>query len=178
MKRWAHSKRDIIEIEWDLEIVPVIETVESAASIDPNDKEYKAFIHDMVTLFDDYGYELYNDPDYTHQSNKGSDSWYYTFLRVENQVEIRIVVNVRISDHENSDKAWGTAAERRSKYVTRVRDELEKMYEVHPKPMQTHVDVIFNDENAGTYMDALFAIRDKLEDTDAAYKKWLKRHSK
>lgn len=176
MKKWIHSKKDIIELEWDIDIFPVVESVESSVSIDPNDKDFKSFIYDMVTLFDDYGYELYNDPDYTHKSNKGSDSWYYTFLRIENQVEIRIVVNVRISDHAIADKAWGTADDRRAKYLTKVRDELEQLYEVHPKPMRTKVDVVFNDDNIGNYMDALFVIRDKLEDTDAAYKKWRKRH--
>ena len=178
MKKWVYSKKDIIDIEWDLEIIPVVESIESSVSLDPNDKQFKSFIHDMVTLFSDYGYELYNDPDYTHQSNKGSQSWYYTFLRIENQVEIRIVVNVRISDHANSDKAWGTAAERREKYITKVRDELEQLYQVHSKPMRTKVDIIFNDEEMQSYMDALFEMRDKLEDTDAAYKKWLKRHPK
>lgn len=178
MKRWMHSKRDIIELEWDLEIFPILEEVNNSVSIDSNNKEYRSFINDMVTLFDDYGYELYNDPDYTHKSNKGSESWYYTFLKIENQVEIRIVVNVRISDHENEDKAWGTASQRREKYLTKVRDELEQLYQVHPKPMRTKVDVIFNDKNSGTYMDALFEIREKLEDTEAAYKKWRKRYSK
>ena len=177
MKRWMHSKKDIIELEWDMEVFPIAEFIESSVSISPDNSDYKSFIHDMVTLFDDYGYELYNDPDYTHQSNKGSESWYYTFLKIENQVEIRIVVNVRISDHANSGKAWGTANERREKYLTKVRDELERLYEVHPKPMRTRVDIIFNDENVGTYMDALFAIRDKLEDTESAYKKWKKRNS-
>lgn len=175
MKRWIKNKT-IFDYEWDLEITPVIDEVEGSVSLNPDNKEFKSFIYDMVTLFSDYGYELYNDPDYTHQSNKGSESWYYTFLRIENEVEIRIVVNVRISDHENSDKPWGTASERREKYLTKVRDELEQMYEVHPKPMRTKVDIIFNDENTGTYMDALFEMRDKLEDTEIAYKKWLKRH--
>lgn len=177
MKRWAHSKRDIIELEWDLDIVPVVESIESSVILDPTNSEYKSFIYDMVTLFDDYGYELYNDPDYTHKSNRGSESWYYTFLKIENEVEIRIVVNVRISNHVNADKAWGTASERREKYLTKIRDELEELYDVNPKPMRTRVDITFNDENIGTYMDALFAIRDKLEDTEAAYKKWKKRHA-
>ena len=176
MKRWTHTKRDIIELEWDLDILVDFQSIKSSISIDPDNEEYQSFIYDMITLFDDYGYELYNDPDYTHKSNRGSDSWYYTFLKIENQVEIRIVVNVRISDHTNSNNSRGTAQERRERYVTRVRDELEQLYEVHPKPMRTKIDITFNNENLDSYMDALFRIRDKLEDTDVAYKKWLKRN--
>ena len=176
MKRWNHSKRDIIEIEWDIEIFPK-EDISASTILDTRSNEYQSFIKGMVMSFEDSGYELYNDPTYTHQSNKGSDSWYYTFLRIENGTEIRVIVNVRVSDHANPDKPWGTADERRNRYVSRIRDELAKEYEVKKKPMRVPVDIIFNDENYTSYTDALFGIYDKLEDIEVAYKKWDKRQS-
>lgn len=178
MKRWAHSVKDVIEIEWDIDIFPKSNEIQSSTILNTKSNEYQAFIEGMVTAFDDAGYELYNDPSYTHQSNKGSDSWYYTFLKIENQVEIRVVVNIRISDHYNPDKPWGTAEQLRQKYTMKVRDALEQEYQVKPKPMKVPVNIIFNDDNYTSYMDALFGIRDKIDDIEEAYKKWIKRKGK
>lgn len=176
MKKWVHTKRDIIEITWDIDIFPQ-DLIEGASILDTRSNEYQSFIKGMVMAFEDAGYELYNDPIYTHQSNKGSDSWYYTFLRVENFVEIRIVVNVRISDHPNKDRPWGTADDRRHKYLSKVRDELQDTYQVSKKPMRVPVEIIFDDDNLTSYTEALFLIHDKLEDVEQAYKKWIRRET-
>lgn len=177
MKRWKHSQKEIIEIELDIDISPK-EIIQSSSILDTKSNEYQSFIKGMVMAFEDAGYELYNDPTYTHQSNQGSQSWYYTFLRIEDYVEIRIVVNVRISDHFNKDRPWGTANERRQKYTTKVRDQLEQEYQVSKKPMRVPVEIIFDDDNYDSYTDALFAIHDKIDDIEEAYKKWAKRHQK
>lgn len=178
MKKWVHTHKEIFDIEWDIDIFPQEELIEGSSILDTRSNDYQAFIKGMVLAFDDYGYELYNDPNYTHQSNKGSESWYYTFLKVEDSVEIRIVVNVRISDHPNKDKPWGTAQDLRQKYTAKIRDDLETEYQVSRKPMKVPVEIIFDDNNCISYVDALFMIRDKLEDIEAAYSKWVKRHSK
>lgn len=171
-----HHTKEIIEIEWDIDISPKDTEILTSTILDTTSNEYQNFIKGMVIAFEDAGYELYNDPTYTHQSNKGSDSWYYTFLRVEDYVEIRVVVNVQVSDHENKDRPWGTATERRQRYMNKVRNDLEQEYEVKKKPMRVPVDIIFNEENFDSYMDALFEIKDKIEDIEVAYKKWAKRH--
>lgn len=178
VKKWKHSQKEIIEIELDIDIIPSEIDIKSSSILDTRSNEYQAFIRGMVMAFEDAGYELYNDPTYTHQSNLGSQSWYYTFLRIEDYVEIRIVVNVRISDHVNKDKPWGTAEERRQKYSTKVRNDLEQEYQVSRKPMRVPVEIIFDDDNYDSYTEALFAIHDKIEDIDNAYKKWQKRHQK
>ena len=178
MKKWVHNQKEIIEIEWDIDIIPQIENISSATILDTTSNEYQSFIEGMVLQFEDYGYELYNDPDYTHKSNKGTESWYYTFLKIEDLVEIRIVVNVRISDHDNPDKPWNNASALRNKYVTKVRDTLENEYQVSKKPMRVPVNIIFNDDNLQSYSEALFEIHEKLEDTEAAYKKWKRKYNK
>lgn len=175
MKKWVHNKV-IFEYEWDIDIYPQDPNVLGSSILQTKSNEYPSFVKGMVMAFEDHGYELYNDPSYTHQSNQGSDSWYYTFLRVEEYVEIRVVVNVRISDHLNPDKPWGTATERRQKYVTKVRDTLEQEYQVAKKPMRVPIEIIFNDDNFTSYYEALFEIKDKLEDIESAYKKWKKRN--
>ena len=169
--------RTIIELTWDIDIFPQEEIITSATILDTKSNEYQSFIQSMVMQFMDYGYELYNDPDYTHESNNGSKSWYYTFLKIENQVEIRVVVNVRVSDHPNKDKPWGSARDRRNKYVDKSSDKLAAEYKSNPKPMRIPVDIIFNDDNYTSYYGAMFALHDQLENLEEQYLEWRKQNN-
>lgn len=171
MKRWIHSKT-LIEEEWTIEIYPKDESIQSSTILDTQSNEYQSFIRGMVVAFKDAGYDLYNDPEYTHESNKGSQSWYYTFLRVENLVEIRVVVNVRVSDHSNKDKPWGTAKELREAYVDKMGDALAAEYETAPRPLKVPVEIVFNDDGYTSYTRALFAVRDQIDDIEQAYQEW------
>lgn len=171
MKRYVKTK-SIIEETWDIEIVPASVKVTAASILDTQSNEYQSFIEGMISAFEDYGYELYNDPEYTHKSNKGSDSWYYTFLRIENYVEIRVVVNVSISDHDNKDRPWATAADRRSSYVNKAGDKLADEFNTNPKPLKVPVQITFNDEHFRSYNSALFYVHDTLEDLEADYMEW------
>lgn len=176
MKRWIHSKT-IIQEEWNIEICPEDAAINSSTILDTKSNEYQAFIKGMIVAFMDNGYELYNDPDYTHESNKHSQSWYYTFLKIEDLVEIRVVVNVRISDHSNKDKPWGTAKELRENYVNSIGDKLADEFETNVKPLKVPVEIIFNDDEFTSYTKALFAIHDQIADIEEAYQEWIKQHS-
>ena len=173
MKRVIRTKT-IFEETWTIEILPKEATVDAGTILDTSSNEYAAFIKGMIVAFMDAGYELYNDPDYTHSSNLGSESWYYTFIRVEDYVEIRIVVNVRVSSHSNSDRPWGTAQELRARYVDRSGDQLANEFQVSPKPLKVPVEIIFNDDNFTSYNQALFSIHDTLEELEKDYQTWRK----
>lgn len=173
MKRLIRSKT-IFEYEWDIDICPQTSSIASSTILDTRSNEYQSFIEGLIDNFETYGYELYNDPEYTHRSNFGSDSWYYTFLKVEDYVEIRIVVNVRISDHDNVDRLHRTAAQRRSSYVNKIGDELADEFKTNPKPLKVPINIVFNDNNFTSYTQALFAVHDQLEDIEKDYADWRK----
>ena len=176
MKLWIRSKI-LFEYEWDIEIEPREETVVAGSILDTQSNEYQSFIEGMIDNFAEWGYELYNDPEYTHKSNKGSDSWYYTFIKVEDLVEIRIVVNVRISDHANKDTRRSTADERRSRYVDKISDELASEFGSSPRPMRVPINIIFDDNHFTSYSGALFQLYDNLKDIEADYQEWRKRNN-
>lgn len=176
MKRLIRSKT-IFDYEWDIEISPQHLDIASSTILDTQSNEYQSFIDGLIDNFETYGYELYNDPEYTHLSNRGSQSWYYTFLKIEDYVEIRVVVNVRISDHDNVDRHHRTAAERRASYVNSVGDKLADEFGTSLKPLKIPVNIVFNDRNFTSYTRALFAIHDQLEDIEKDYADWRKENN-
>lgn len=176
MKRWIKNKT-IFEYEWDIEISPRESSVTASSILDTQSNEYREFIEGLIDNFAEWGYELYNDPEYTHQSNRGSESWYYTFVKVEDYVEIRVVVNVRISDHVNKDGKNYTADDRRSKYVGRISDELADEFEVKPRPMRVPINIVFDDNHFTSYTRALFDLYDHLKEIESDYQEWRKENN-
>ena len=178
MKRVIRRKQpiEVLESEWLIEIFPCsTEQIKGATSIlDVNSSEYQSFINSMTDMFYLAGYERYDDPKYTHPSNRGdSQSWYYTFIKVEDYVEIRVVVNVRISDHPNHDKRWATARQLRQRYVSRLATDLANEYESTPLPMVRDIEIIFDDEEyCKSYAAAEFKIREQIIELDEAFEDW------
>lgn len=173
MKRVIRSKY-IIEDEWVVEIYPKDSSVTASSILDANSSDYDNFIQSMIDMFTYAGYELYNDPEYAHQSNRGSESWYYTFIKVEDLVEIRVIVNVRISDHPNKDFKRATAQERRNNYSARIAKELAAEYDVSKIPMSVPVDIVIDDNYCKSYLAAQFKLRDQIQDIEDYYAEWRK----
>lgn len=170
--RYPQQIKEKWEIEWTIDIYPKIEYVQSATSIlDTSSEEYINFIAAMISEFSNAGFELYNDPRYTHPSNiEGSQSDYYTFLQIRDQVLIEVVVHVRISDHPMTDKRWGTAAQRRAAYLNRVSAELKEEYQLDYTPQAIPVDIIFRDEENDRYLKSYIAAMFKLRSEIAEIK--------
>lgn len=102
MKRYIYSTSSrIVRLEWNLDIyLEDMERIESATSvIDSDSQGYQDFIEEMISVFSEYEFEIYRDEKYTHKSNRGSLSDYFTFLKISNYTIIEVVVNIRISDH-------------------------------------------------------------------------------
>lgn len=167
MKRLARYQRTVLEDHWTIDIYPKEDKVVASSILDTQSNEYQSFIEGITMSFLDYGYELFNDPEYTHESNvDNSQSWYYTFIRVEGDVELRVFVHVRISDHVNKDKPWGTAKQRRAKYVNSLGNKLADSMKSEHKPIKIPVDIIFNDDNYRSYSSALIAVQQTLEELE------------
>jgi len=170
--RYPQKIEERWEVEWIIDIFPKTSTIQSATSIlDTGSNEYENFIAVMISEFNTAGFELYSDPRYTHPSDtEGSQSDYYTFLQIKDSILIEVVVHVRISDHPMKDKRWGTAAERRAKYLNRIATELKEEYELDSRPYTIPVDIIFRDDNDAnskylkSYKAAMFQIRKEIED--------------
>lgn len=163
-----------IEVEWEIEIFPLT-SIESATSIlDTTSREYESFVDSMIDMFDAAGYDLYRDSRYTHPSNNDhSQSFYYTFLKIEDDVEVRVVVHVRISDHVNQDKKWASARQRRQRYIHKIAEEISNEYGSTRRPMTRDIEIIFDDETyCKSYAAAEFQIRDQIEDLEEAYQEW------
>lgn len=174
MKRLIKKKPvEILEVEWTIDIYPKSSVIEGASILDTRSNEYQSFIQGMIANFGTAGYELYTDTQYTHPSNrKESNSWYYTFLKIEDYVAIRVIVHVRISDHPIPDKNYGTAVERRGRYLTRMAEELTKEYDLKDKPLTFPVDIIFDDHYCRSYVNALFYLKSQISEIDEEFEEW------
>ena len=178
MKRLIKKTQQIQEfwtLEWEIDIYPKSNLVQGATSlIDTDSQEYENFIASMIIEFNHAGFELYNDPKYTHPSNtEGSQSNYYTFLQIRDQVIIEVIVHVRISDHPLRNKPWGTVAERRARYLNKVSEELKDGYELDEYPYTIPVDIIFRDEDSDRYVKSYIAAMFQLRREIAAIKEQL-----
>ena len=175
MKRLVRYPQKITErweIEWNIDIYPKVEIINSSTSvIDIESPEYENFIDSMITEFTLAGFELYRDSRYTHPSNtEGSQSDYYTFLQIRDYVIVEVIVHVRISDHPMKRKKWGNSAtERRQNYLTKVATEFKDEYELETDPVTIPVDIVFRDENEAvsqyvdSYIAAMFKVRKEIK---------------
>lgn len=155
-----------LEIEWLINIYPKEDVIESSTSImDTGSNEYHNFIDTLVSMFSKAGFELYRDPRYTHVSNTpGSQSDYYTFLQIQDYILIEVIVHVRVSDHPLKNKPWGTASQRRQKYLDDISEELADEYELSQIPYSIPVDIVFgeDDKYLKSYPAAIRYARDQI----------------
>ena len=172
MKRLI-KELQIFEEELDIDIYPQNQILSSTFILDTQSDEYNAFIDSMITMFANAGFELYSDPEYIHKSNKGSESWYYTFLKIEDLVAIKIIVNVRVSDHPLKDRKKHTGDELRQNYMKRVSRQLSKEYELTDEPLVTAVNVVIDGERVtDSYTAAELYLKSKIREIVRDYNEW------
>lgn len=171
MKRYLHNKKVVTQYteEFNVEIT-FFRNIESSSDVvlDPENPEYASFVESMVVNFMLCGYELSNNPEWTHKSNKGSESWYYTFLKVINNVEIKVVVNVRVSTHSAPNRPYRTQEELRSKYVQKLGREVADRYNQERQPYADSINVIVDGKHLKSLHSAAFYIKRELESIEEA----------
>jgi len=140
------------------------------SSLDLNSPEYVSFIESMTATFVAEGYELSNNPDWTHKSNKGSESWYYTFLKVDRDTEVivKVVINVRVSDHVAPDKPWSTQEALRKRYVDNLGSEVAESFNQRKKPFTAAINVVIDGKHLKSLYAAVFYVKEQLEEIEEA----------
>lgn len=136
------------------------------SSTDLSGTEYDSFIISMMALFQSAGYSVSHDEEYTHYSNRmNSLSEYFTFTRWVDNVQVIVIVNVRISDHPDVPRGRYTSDEKRSNYVSRIGKEIADskgtdQYISYP------LDITFDDQHLKSYTSAQFKIHSRIKAID------------
>jgi len=170
MKKWIHRPAEIITVEWDIEISPQESQIVASSILDTRSREYQSFVEGMIANFSIAGYKLHRSSDYTHPSNrKNSQSEYYTFVKLENNVVVQVIVHVRISDHVVESDVGG---QKRQRYVDRISQEIVEEYKSpNKRPLSIPINIIFNDETGiESYEEALAVIRKSIASLDRQLK--------
>lgn len=163
-----------IEFEWDIEIFTSSSNTVAASTLDLTDTEYDRFVDSLIAQFKAAKFDKYEDPEYTHDSNRRSLSQYYTFTKFYNGVRIIVVVNLRVSDHKDSAKYNLSPEEKRRKYVSRIAIEIADKYSASPIPHV--VDIIFNDEHFNSYMSAQLYVNHELHVVESEVNEYLRKY--
>lgn len=168
MKRWV-KQHITFKFEFDINILSS-EFDYITGSTDLTDTDYDSFIISMIALFKSRDYTLSKDEEYTHESNRLiSLSEYFTFTKWEGDIQIIVVVNVRISDHPDNPKRGLSAEEKRAKYVAKIGKEIADKYNsanLVSKPL----DIIFDDKHLKSYTSAQLKLNSELNNIDKEVK--------
>ena len=117
----------------------------------------------MISQFFSKDYDLVRDHRYTHESDTpGSLSEYYTFTKWIGDVQIIVVINVRISDHPDVDRGSLTSREKRARYVNRITDELSEGVDPDTKMMYP-LDITFDGQHLNSFSSAELRINSRLK---------------
>lgn len=147
----------------------------SASSImDKSSTEFQEFEMAIMLMLDQCGFELRD----SHESSvPGSQSMYYTYAKVENSIELKVVIVLRISDHPLSDTITKTGNIKKSgkqKFLDYAKSEAKKIadqytqergYKIRP------IMITFDDHNYSSYELALNDIQDRIEEFDTKCRK-------
>lgn len=158
----------------DVEVVGNFGILNASSIMDKNSTEFQEFEMSIMLMLDQYGFELKD----SHESNVlGSQSMYYTYAKVENNVDLKVVLVLRISDHPLSDtitKTGNTKKSGKQKFLEYAKSEAKKIadeyaqkrgYKIRP------VMIIFDDNNYSSYELALNDIQNKIEEFDIKCRK-------
>ena len=161
-------------IRLEIEVTGNFEILSSSSIMDKNITEFQEFEMAMMLMLDQCGFELQD----SHESNvPGSQSMYYTYAKVENNVDLKVVLVLRISDHPLSDTITKTGNVKKSskqKFLDYTKSEAKKIadqytqergYKIRP------IMITFDDHNYSSYELALNDIQDKIEEFDTKCRK-------
>lgn len=145
-------------IHWDIEIIPQDDGIFSAQMVfDNKSQEYKSFINGIKAMMEAKDYQFIVSYDSPYED---SNSKYYEFLKVTDELKIKVVISVRVSDHIVPDsKREGqptSSKRRRSNYLLTKRvPELMKEFNTTEIPVVVPVDIVFDDKHFWSYFEAL-----------------------
>ena len=167
MKRVIRDDVKIVKYEWDIDIVaPSYQNIFSATEMpDLTGTEYSSFIDDLISQFDAAGFGLRMESDYTHDSNFGSMSEYFTFTRWVDKVCVIVVVNVRISDHPDVPRKNLTPDQKRAKYGQRIGNEIAQKEGASSSVTYT-MDITFDDKHFKSFFSALMYANSRLRGSE------------
>ena len=155
-------------IKWTVEVIPqeMQYTVESVVST--RSEEYNSFVDGVIIMLELKGY-LYNR-EYTHKS-PDSESMYYEFVKFDDDLQIKLLVEFRISEHPLPD-----IVDKDGKKITghrRLQNKAEKratqvMKDFHNEeiPVSVPVNIIFDNQHFLSYEEALLYINRRINRLD------------
>ena len=161
-------------IRLEIEVIGNFGILSSSSIMDKNSTEFQEFEMAIMLMLDQCGFELRD----SHESNvPGSQSIYYTYAKVENSIELKVVIVLRISDHPLSDTITKTGNVKKSskqKFLDYAKSEAKKIadqytqergYKIRP------IMITFDDHNYSSYELALNDIQDRIEEFDTKCRK-------
>ena len=173
MKRYikytsTHNKStELLEIDVDVHIYS--DTVSAASILDLNDSEFFAFESDILENCEIRGYQL-EDAYQSHVEN--SVSQYYIYSKTnEEGTKLRVLVKIRVSDHESPDRQFKgrtvPSGKLAHEYVHDKARELaqDRFHQTSGYRPRT-IDIVFDDEHFTSYESALRQIESKLDEFD------------
>lgn len=151
-----------VEIESD-------EIITSSEELTQEDIEYTNFEEDIQVNLELRGFTLEEE----HESDReGSCSKYFTFSKVEDEVKLKLVLVLRISDHKGRSKqiskgVWKSEKQLRAHYAKKQAEGLLKdKYQESDFPEVRSFDIVFDNTHYTSYTQALRAILEKVKEMD------------
>ena len=163
MKRYIKTHPTII-FEFNIEILCDLAEIES--STDLTDSEYDKFITSMMSIFYSRDYTMSRDPDHTHPSNRtASLSEYFAFTKWIDDIQVIVVINVKVSDHPDNPKNGLSGDDKRAQFVGKLAKGIAKNYSSN-NIISRPVDIIFDDKHLHSYSSAQFKLNSELNVVD------------
>ena len=162
MKRYirytsTHNKlTELLELEVDVYMCS--DPVSAASVLDLNDSEFFAFESDILENCEMRGYQL-------------EDSYQIYSKTNEDGTRLRVLVKIRVSDHESPDRQFKgrTVPSGRLAYDhvhERARELAKARFNQTSGYRPRFIDIVFDDEHFNSYEDALRQIEAKLDEFD------------
>lgn len=129
---------------------------EEAISLDGD--KYEQFITNLTLAMVQRGYELFDQED-----SPVSDSKYYFFKKVENNITLKAVVEVRVSDHGLQDKNGKSGFMQAVGYLHSKAKKLSKSRYNNSKDYEVYLITV----NSKRYSDYWNALNDITNDVDS-----------
>lgn len=173
MKRYIHytstHNKSTELLELDVDIHTYSDVVSAASILDLNDSEFFAFESDILENCEMRGYQLED----SYQSDiESSVSQYYIYSKTnEDGTRLRVLVKIRVSDHELPDRQFNGRTVPSGKLAydhvhERARELAKARFNQTSGYRPRSIDIIFDDEHFTSYEDALRQIEAKLDEFD------------
>lgn len=159
-------KTKVVRLTVDIESDEIIT---SSEELTQEDIEYSNFEEDIQVNLELRGFILEEE----HESDRsGSCSKYFTFSKVEDDLKLKLVIVLRISDHKGRSKqiskgVWKSEKQLRAHYAKKKAEALMKdKYQQSNFPEVRSLDIVFDNTHYTSYTKALRAVLDKVKEID------------